>query len=73
MVKDIKVQTLRARLRERDIDIVEALERLSLPSGMLADYIRDGLRETLRSKGLMGERDYTIDDVSTGIEGRNFE
>ena len=44
---------LRARVRERDKDIQEAVETLKLAKGELADMIRDGFRQQLAQRGVL--------------------
>ena len=47
------ILVLRARLRKRDKDIQQAVERLNLEEGELADMLRDGLRLILSQRGAL--------------------
>ena len=47
------ILVLRARLRKRDKDIQQAVKRLNLEEGELADMVRDGLRLRLNEIGAM--------------------
>ena len=44
---------LRARLRKRDKDIQQAVQRLNLEEGEMADMLRDGFRLKLTEMGAM--------------------
>ncbi|TGE35843.1 hypothetical protein E4K67_22240 [Desulfosporosinus fructosivorans] len=44
---------LRARLRKRDKDIQQAVKRLNLEEGEMADMLRDGFRMKLTEIGAM--------------------
>lgn len=44
---------LRARLRKRDKDILQAVKRLKLEEGEMADMVRDGFRKVLTEIGAM--------------------
>lgn len=45
---------LRVRLRKRDKDIQQAVKRLNLEEGEMADMLRDGFRMKLTEIGAMG-------------------
>ena len=49
------ITILRARLRKRDKDIQQAVKRLTLEEGEMADMVRDGFRKVLEEKGLLGK------------------
>lgn len=48
---------LKARLRKRDKDILQAMSNLKLEEGEMADMVRDGFRKVLLEMGAMGTRD----------------
>jgi len=47
------ILVLRARLRKRDRDIQQAVKRLNLEEGEMADMLRDGFRMKLTEIGAM--------------------
>jgi len=47
------ILVLRARLRKRDKDIQQAVKRLQLEEGEMADMLRDGFRMKLTEMGAM--------------------
>jgi len=47
------ILVLRARLRKRDKDIQQAVQRLQLEEGEMADMLRDGFRMKLTEIGAM--------------------
>ena len=47
------ILVLRARLRKRDKDIKQAVKRLNLEEGEMADMLRDGFRMKLTEIGAM--------------------
>lgn len=47
---------LRARLRKRDKDIQQAIKRLDLEEGEMADMIRDGFRLVLKEMGVLNSK-----------------
>ena len=47
------ITILRARLRRRDKDIQQAVKRLNLEEGELADMVRDGFRRMLVEMGAL--------------------
>jgi len=47
------ILVLRARLRKRDKDIQQAVQRLNLEEGEMADMLRDGFRLKLTEMGAM--------------------
>jgi len=49
------ITILRARLRRRDKDIQQAVKRLNLEEGEMADMVRDGFRKVLTEMGAMGK------------------
>ena len=49
------ITILRARLRKRDRDIQQAVKRLDLEEGEMADMIRDGFRKVLEEMGALGK------------------
>ena len=51
------ITILRARLRKRDRDIQQAVKRLNLEEGEMADMFRDGFRMRLTEMGALGTRD----------------
>jgi len=47
------ITILRARLRRRDKDIQQAVKRLNLEEGEMADMVRDGFRRMLTEMGAL--------------------
>ena len=50
------ITILRARLRKRDKDIQQAVKRLNLEEGEMADMVRDGFRRMLTEMGALGTK-----------------
>ena len=55
---------LRARLRKRDKDIQQAVKRLNLEEGEMADMVRDGFRLKLAEMGALGTRDRSVGPIT---------
>jgi len=49
------ITILKARLRKRDKDIQQAIKRLNLEEGEMADMLRDGFRMKLTEMGALGK------------------
>jgi len=49
------ITILKARLRKRDKDIQQAVKRLNLEEGEMADMVRDGVRLKLAEMGALGK------------------
>ena len=49
------ITILKARIRKRDKDIQQAVSRLNLEEGKMADMVRDGFRKVLTEMGAMGK------------------
>jgi len=58
------ITILRARLRKRDKDIQQAVKRLNLEEGEMADIVRDGVRMRLAEMGALGTRDRLVDQFT---------
>jgi len=50
------ITILKARLRKRDKDIQQAVRRLNLEEGEMADMVRDGFRRMLTEMGALGTK-----------------
>jgi hypothetical protein len=58
------ITILRARLRKRDKDIQQAVKRLDLEEGEMADMVRDGFRMRLAEIGAMGKANPITPDAA---------
>ncbi|WP_041272374.1 hypothetical protein [Desulfitobacterium hafniense] len=66
-----KEQWLKARLRERDWDIMAELDRRQLTYGEMADIVRDGVRRVLFDRDDPGRIDRLIEELRREVLGES--
>lgn len=64
-----KEQWLKARLRERDWDIMAELDRRQLSYGEMADIIRDGVRRVLFDRDDPRRVDRLVQELRREVRG----
>lgn len=65
-----KEQWLKARLRERDWDIMAELDRRQLTYGEMADIVRDGVRRVLFDRDDPGRIDRLVHELRREVHGK---
>ena len=64
-----KEQWLKARIRERDWDIMAELERRNLTYGEMADIVRDGVRRVLFDRDDPRRVDRLVHELRREVRG----